>query len=77
MVPKSELSLDYLLFGLNSPGKISVIVFQIRLESNSREFCELTRSSAILYRKGCGVLALLSLKMIILTDLILQLFHLL
>ena len=77
MVPKSELSLDHLLLGLNSLGKISVILFQIRLESNSRELCELTDRVLFYIEKNAEYLALLSLKMTILTDLILQLFHLL
>jgi hypothetical protein len=77
MVPKSELSLDHLLLGLNSLGNISVILFQIRLESNSRELCELTDRVLFYIEKNAEYLALLSLKMTILTDLILQLFHLL
>jgi hypothetical protein len=77
MVPKSKLSLDHLLLGLNSLGKISVILFQIRLESNSRELCELTDRVLFYIEKNAEYLALLSLKMTILTDLILQLFHLL
>jgi hypothetical protein len=76
MVPKPELSLDHLLLGLNSLSKISVIVFQIGWNPIQENY-ELIDQVLFYIEKNEEYLALLSLKMTILTDLILQLFRLL